>query len=95
MSVLVTFIRHGKTAGNLRGAYIGKTDVPLCPEGAAALREGWRTAFTRPNRGFCLQARSPAAARRRPSSTPAQSRAPSRTSGRRISGNSRGNPTPT
>jgi len=31
-------IRHGKTAGNLRKAYIGATDEPLCPEGVAALQ---------------------------------------------------------
>ena len=34
-------IRHGKTAGNLAGRYIGcRTDEPLCPEGIAQLREG-------------------------------------------------------
>lgn len=37
MPVNITLIRHGKTAGNLRGAYIGKTDEPLCPEGKEAL----------------------------------------------------------
>lgn len=31
------FIRHGKTRGNLRGAYIGRTDEPLCDEGIAEL----------------------------------------------------------
>ncbi len=35
----ILFIRHGQTAGNLRRAYIGRTDEPLCPEGEAALRE--------------------------------------------------------
>lgn len=31
-------IRHGKTAGNLEGRYIGRrTDEPLCAEGRAAL----------------------------------------------------------
>lgn len=35
----VWLVRHGKTAGNLLGRYIGTTDEPLCPEGAAALRE--------------------------------------------------------
>lgn len=29
----ITLIRHGLTAGNLRKAYIGVTDEPLCPEG--------------------------------------------------------------
>lgn len=33
----IIFYRHGKTAGNLKGNYIGKTDEPLCPEGIAAL----------------------------------------------------------
>ena len=32
-------IRHGKTAGNLLGRYIGTTDEPLCEEGKKALRE--------------------------------------------------------
>ena len=31
-------IRHGKTAGNLRKAYIGSTDDPLCEEGISELR---------------------------------------------------------
>ena len=31
------FIRHGKTAGNLEGRYVGRTDEPLCAEGRAAL----------------------------------------------------------
>lgn len=26
-------IRHGKTDGNLAGRYVGRSDVPLCPEG--------------------------------------------------------------
>lgn len=30
-------IRHGKTAGNLDGRYIGRTDEPLCPDGIQAL----------------------------------------------------------
>lgn len=29
----IVFIRHGKTAGNMRGAYVGRTDEPLCGEG--------------------------------------------------------------
>ena len=36
----VLFIRHGKTAGNLEGRYVGRTDEPLCPEGRAALARG-------------------------------------------------------
>ena len=33
----IVLIRHGKTAGNLRGAYVGRTDEPLCEEGRDAL----------------------------------------------------------
>lgn len=33
----VVLIRHSKTAGNLKGRYIGTTDEPLCPEGIALL----------------------------------------------------------
>ena len=33
----ITLIRHGKTAGNLRGAYVGRTDESLCEEGRDAL----------------------------------------------------------
>ena len=33
-------IRHGMTAGNLQGLYIGSgTDIPLCDEGRAQLAE--------------------------------------------------------
>lgn len=35
----IIFIRHGKTRGNLRGAYIGRTDEPLCAEGIKELEE--------------------------------------------------------
>lgn len=31
-------IRHGKTAGNIRKAYIGSTDEPLCGEGVSELK---------------------------------------------------------
>lgn len=31
-------IRHGKTAGNIRKAYIGSTDEPLCEEGVSELK---------------------------------------------------------
>lgn len=35
----ILLIRHGRTAGNLDGRYIGsRTDEPLCPEGIAELR---------------------------------------------------------
>jgi alpha-ribazole phosphatase len=34
----IVLIRHGKTAGNLRRNYIGRTDEPLCAEGVAELR---------------------------------------------------------
>lgn len=36
----ILLIRHGKTAGNLQGRYIGsRTDEPLCPEGVRELEE--------------------------------------------------------
>lgn len=35
--MILTFLRHGKTAGNLTQRYIGVTDEPLCPEGRAEL----------------------------------------------------------
>lgn len=34
----ILLIRHGKTAGNLTGKYIGRTDEPLCPEGIRELQ---------------------------------------------------------
>lgn len=34
----VFLLRHGMTDGNKNGQYIGHTDVPLCEEGAALLR---------------------------------------------------------
>ena len=37
MKLEIYLIRHGKTAGNLRGAYIGTTDEPLCKEGIREL----------------------------------------------------------
>ncbi len=37
MTAKIILIRHGKTVGNLRGAYIGRTDEPLCPEGRTVL----------------------------------------------------------
>lgn len=33
----IYLLRHGKTAGNLKGRYIGRTDEPLCREGEAQL----------------------------------------------------------
>lgn len=33
----IILIRHGKTKGNLRGAYVGRTDEPLCEEGRKLL----------------------------------------------------------
>ena len=33
----VILIRHSKTAGNLKGRYIGTTDEPLCEEGIRLL----------------------------------------------------------
>lgn len=35
----LTLIRHGKTEGNIKGLYYGKTDLPLLPEGIKALEE--------------------------------------------------------
>ena len=37
--MVLTFIRHGKTQGNLEGRYIGRTDQPLCEEGRRELME--------------------------------------------------------
>ena len=34
----IHLIRHGLTDANLRGAYIGTTDLPLCAEGVTALK---------------------------------------------------------
>ena len=36
-------IRHGQTAGNMRKAYIGRTDEPLCEEGRAWITERAKT----------------------------------------------------
>ena len=38
MKIYVYLIRHGKTAGNRKGAYIGSTDEPLSPEGRNQLK---------------------------------------------------------
>lgn len=35
----VILLRHGQTAGNLAGRYIGRTDEPLCPEGILRVRQ--------------------------------------------------------
>lgn len=35
----IHFIRHGLTSGNISGAYIGATDIPLAPEGILKLNE--------------------------------------------------------
>ena len=37
MKIKVALIRHGKTAGNVKGEYIGITDEPLCEQGIAEL----------------------------------------------------------
>ena len=34
----IHLIRHGLTAGNLEGRYIGRTDLPLCTQGEERLR---------------------------------------------------------
>ncbi len=33
----IALVRHGKTAENLKGAYIGRLDPPLCPQGVQEL----------------------------------------------------------
>ena len=38
-SYTIHLIRHGATKGNQLGQYIGRTDLPLAPEGAKQLRE--------------------------------------------------------
>lgn len=38
-SYVIHLIRHGLTEGNLRGQYVGRTDPPLLPEGAARILE--------------------------------------------------------
>ncbi len=35
----IILIRHGKTEGNIKGRYIGKTDEPLCEEGINEIRK--------------------------------------------------------
>ena len=39
MDRAITFIRHGKTAGNLTNCYIGVTDEPLIIEGEDEIRK--------------------------------------------------------
>ena len=39
MNRRITFIRHGKTEGNLNKSYIGITDEPLCAEGEREIIE--------------------------------------------------------
>lgn len=46
----IHFIRHGLTEGNLRRWYYGSTDIPLAPEGFAAL-ESLRDAGIYPELG--------------------------------------------
>ncbi len=38
-SYTIHLIRHGVTAGNLLGQYVGSTDLPLAPEGISQLRK--------------------------------------------------------
>lgn len=42
--MILTLIRHGLTEGNLRRLYYGGADIPLAPEGEAALRRLRETA---------------------------------------------------
>ena len=48
----IYLLRHGMTAGNRLHQYIGSTDEPLCPEGAAALAplavDGLRQVYVSP-----------------------------------------------
>ena len=37
--MIIYFIRHGATAGNLEKRYIGRTDERLCTEGIERLKE--------------------------------------------------------
>ena len=47
----IILVRHGKTAGNLEGRYIGsRTDEPLCEEGIHALEEKVREGIYPPDR---------------------------------------------
>ena len=39
MKICVTFIRHGATASNREGRYLGKTDEPLSEEGIRVLQQ--------------------------------------------------------
>ena len=47
----IHMIRHALTDGNLRGQYIGRTDLPLCPEGVGQLAE-LRDSYTYPTGDF-------------------------------------------
>lgn len=41
----IHLIRHGQTAGNRDGRYVGRTDLPLCEQGAeelTAMRKKWK-----------------------------------------------------
>ncbi len=38
-SYQIHFIRHGITVGNIKGQYIGSTDLPLCDEGKKQLEQ--------------------------------------------------------
>ena len=47
----VYLLRHGQTAWNAQGRYLGRTDLPLTEAGRAALREadlGMETVFVSP-----------------------------------------------
>ena len=37
--IMIVFIRHGATLGNLEKKYIGITDEPLCPQGKKYLQD--------------------------------------------------------
>jgi bisphosphoglycerate-dependent phosphoglycerate mutase len=49
----IYLIRHGRTAGNMRGEYIGVTDQPLCEEGIRELLE-YKSSFRYPSVDLCF-----------------------------------------
>ena len=54
MKSTIYLIRHGITDGNKRRLYYGSTDLPLAPEGIAALKERCEAEYTPINTAFAL-----------------------------------------
>lgn len=54
MKSTIYLIRHGITDGNKRRLYYGSTDLPLAPEGIAALKERCEAGIYPDKHGFCL-----------------------------------------